>query len=407
MTPPRLRRCEKEVLFISHDASRTGAPLLLLYLLRWLRSNTDIPFSVVLRGRGELLSEFRRVARVFVIDEGFLRNSARLAAALLRRVGLAGLAGRLPELLLSVSLLPFAKWTYRRNHVGLIYSNTLVNGDLLQLLSGLQCPVITHAHELETSMRHFAPGKRFAPTLQLTTHFIAASCAVRSYLAQGCGIPDGRIEVAHSFIDAQEWIHAKVDSSRFRAALGVKDAEYVVGAVGTVDWRKGADLFAQVARATHLRRGQRDVHFVWIGSVTDEARYQLTYDARKLGVDGYVHFVGSREAPDLIAGVSAFDVLCLLSREEPLGMVLLEAACRDKPVLCFSDVGGAVEFVESDCGFVVPYLDSGAMAERIIQLLESTELRARLGTNGRRKVLERYDVDVVAPKIASTIRRFL
>lgn len=37
----------------------------------------------------------------------------------------------------------------------------------------------------------------------------------------------------------------------------------VVGA-GTVDWRKGADLFVQLAR--EVRRTTREpVHFVWVG----------------------------------------------------------------------------------------------------------------------------------------------
>jgi hypothetical protein len=48
----------KKVLFIGHDASRTGAPLLLLELIKWLTSNSSIKPSVLLKQGGELEAEY-------------------------------------------------------------------------------------------------------------------------------------------------------------------------------------------------------------------------------------------------------------------------------------------------------------------------------------------------------------
>ena len=36
------------VLFISHDAYRTGAPMVLLHFIRWFKENTDVPFEILL-----------------------------------------------------------------------------------------------------------------------------------------------------------------------------------------------------------------------------------------------------------------------------------------------------------------------------------------------------------------------
>jgi glycosyltransferase involved in cell wall biosynthesis len=54
---------------------------------------------------------------------------------------------------------------------------------------------------------------------------------------------------------------------------------------------------------------------------------------------------------------AAFDVFALVSREDPFPVVCLEAASLGKPIVCFNSSDGEKEFVENDCGFVVPDLD--------------------------------------------------
>jgi glycosyltransferase involved in cell wall biosynthesis len=68
-----------------------------------------------------------------------------------------------------------------------------------------------------------------------------------------------------------------------------------------------------------------------------------------------------------------------------------------KPIICFDKSGGEPEFVEDDCGFIVPYLDLDAMSNRIIQLYQSPDLRQKLGENAKQKVCDRHDISVAAP----------
>ncbi|WP_096896367.1 hypothetical protein [Candidatus Scalindua japonica] len=58
----------KKILFISHDASRTGAPIILLNFLRWFQDNTNIPFRIILREDGELKPEFQALAPVNIFN---------------------------------------------------------------------------------------------------------------------------------------------------------------------------------------------------------------------------------------------------------------------------------------------------------------------------------------------------
>jgi glycosyltransferase involved in cell wall biosynthesis len=103
--------------------------------------------------------------------------------------------------------------------------------------------------------------------------------------------------------------------------------------------------------------------------------------------------------------MGAADVFVLTSREDPYPLVCLEAAALEKPIVCFAGAGGMPEFVENDCGFVVPYLDIAAMGDHVVSLLDAPDLRVVIGRAARRKVSERHDVGKAAPRILEIIER--
>ena len=65
---------KKTVLFISHEASRTGAPILLLTFLTWLKRHTEIPFEIILRQGGEITGDFEALAPVTLLS---VQNAGR------------------------------------------------------------------------------------------------------------------------------------------------------------------------------------------------------------------------------------------------------------------------------------------------------------------------------------------
>jgi starch synthase len=69
-----------------------------------------------------------------------------------------------------------------------------------------------------------------------------------------------------------------------------------------------------------------------------------------------------------------------------------------KPVVA-TRVGGLPEMVDHGrTGYLVPPRDEKALADAIVRLLRDTELRHRLGANGKRKVDTECSPDVVAHK---------
>ncbi|MEO6630784.1 MAG: hypothetical protein ABIN13_03645, partial [Mucilaginibacter sp.] len=58
-----------KVLFISHEASRSGAPIVLLHLLKWIKHNTALQFDVLLLTDGPLRSDFEAIAETIVLSK--------------------------------------------------------------------------------------------------------------------------------------------------------------------------------------------------------------------------------------------------------------------------------------------------------------------------------------------------
>lgn len=365
----------KRILFISHDASRTGAPIVLLNFLRWFRDHTHFPFLILLREDGELKPEFEAIAPVIVLNHGGFSEET--------------IAEQLEIY-----------------DISLIYSNTVVNGMLLKALAHLQCPIISHIHELEQTIRYYVDLTFFQWVEQYTTQYIVASEAVRDNLRDNHGIAAEKLNVIYEFIPTRS---DSIDQTKLRQALcaelEIPENAFIVGGGGTIEWRKGIDVFVQLLRTLHQKRLGTPIYFLWVGGPTDSVLFHsIANDIKLLGLEPYIHFVGVQ--PDPLNYFAACDVFALVSREDPFPLVCLEAASLGKPIVCFDAAGGMKEFVEEDCGFILPYLNTEAMAERILQLIDSPELRDRLGQQARRKVEGHHDVNVLAPKILKIIERF-
>lgn len=374
-----------KILFVSHDASRTGAPILFLNFIRWFKENSPIPFEILLKSGGELEPVFAQLGKCTIYEN--------------EPVHLKNRPGHFKN-----------KWwpiwnkrvqfisRYRRAGIGLIYSNTITNGEILHLLSGLKCKVITHVHELENYI-HSCGKDNLEKVVKYTDHYIAPSKAVKENLVLNHGIDGDKIDVIYEFLGEGLLGGSKISASRGNvlARLSIPVGAFVVGACGTTDWRKSPDLFVQLAGYVKRRYPEVPIYFLWVGGMIT---WELEYDIKKLGLDNIRFVTHTREFIDYI---NCMDVFVLTSRIDPCPLVCLEAASLGKAVICFEGAGGMPEFVEEDAGFVAPYLGLEIMAEQVMALFGDRDLLARLGQQGQWKVKKRHDVNIAGAEIVSLI----
>lgn len=387
-----------KVLFVGHRADRSGAPIALLHLLRWLRARTDLAFEVVLERGGELEPCFREVAPVTVLTRP-IGGRRSLGGKLLNRFG------RIPlERVRTAGLL---RHLGRRSDIALIYFNSLASAALVELAADPRRSVIASVHELKGA---YADGDRdrAMALLARADEIIAVSRAVGADIATCDPLLASKTEVIHGCVPTRTVV---VDDPaetrlRIRGELEIPQDALVIGGSGPHGLGKGTDLFVQLARLVGERHPEEPIHFVWFGATSDGRQHdRIARDAAQLGLSKQLHLQGP--TADSASYFAAFDIFALTSREDSFPLVVLEAACNALPILCFEGAGGAPEFVGDDCGCVVPYLDVERMANAVTDLVESEKRRRELGTAAAAKVRENHDLDTVLPSIAEMITRRL
>jgi glycosyltransferase involved in cell wall biosynthesis len=390
----------KKILFISHEATYTGAPIVLLNFLKWFKANTDLPFEILIKQEGVLKPEFEAIAPVSIFRKKTPPARRNLLTRVLKHLGFQSEAKE--------TYLKQLKEKLIRDNIGLIYANTVTNGEILEFLSSLECPVICHVHELQWAINYSIGLTGFERVRRYTQQYIAVSQAVKNNLIKNYQIPEDKIDLVYAFIPTNysDLIDLRQARNQIYQQLDIPEEAAIVCASGATEWRKGTDLFVQLARAVYERIPKTPVYFLWVGGVSQGDYFnQIWHDVKNVRLEKYVRFLGMQ--PNPLDYFAACDVFALVSREDPYPLVCLEVASLGKPIVCFDGGGGAQELIENDCGFVVPYLDIETMAIKVVTLLSSPELGQSLGQRAKEKVQKRHDINVTAPKILKIIKEFL
>ncbi len=127
--------------------------------------------------------------------------------------------------------------------------------------------------------------------------------------------------------------------------------------------------------------------------------FQLVITGKKRFKEDYITSVGWINHEELPSFYQRSNICVVPSIwAEPFGIVAVEAMACGKPVIA-SRVGGLKEIVEDGItGFLVPPGDPYALAEKIEVLLDSSNLREKMGKNAREKVEREYSWDKVMEK---------
>jgi glycosyltransferase involved in cell wall biosynthesis len=109
----------------------------------------------------------------------------------------------------------------------------------------------------------------------------------------------------------------------------------------------------------------------------------LADQARLLGRDRQVLLVGQQTNPE--EWMQAMDVFVHTSRNEPFGMVVIEAMSLGKAVIASAE-GGPTEIITPGVdGVLCPYGDVRVLAAAIVSLLDDDDFRNSVGDAARRR----------------------
>ena len=176
-----------------------------------------------------------------------------------------------------------------------------------------------------------------------------------------------------------------------RANLGLPSDSIIIGLPGTLRPVKGHLFFFRAM--SELMRIRREK---WCFAVTgdDKGEYAkfLKKTIENMGLVDHVRFLG--DLVDMREFYSSCDIVCVPSKAEPFGRVVVEALAAQKPLIA-SDIGGIAEIVLHDHnGLLIEYGNVSSFVNSVIRLLDDEKLREKLIDNGR-CLAERYYKDSV------------
>lgn len=222
---------------------------------------------------------------------------------------------------------------------------------------------------------------------------IAISRPVADDLIQQNRVPETAVTVVHSGVDLPE--PAEDDG------VLLPGRRIVVGTAGPLEAAKGVPFF--LGAAARVAREYPECEFLISGAGPEE--HNLRRLARSLGLSGNVTFVANLY--DFAMSLDAMDIFCLPSLQQGLGVTMLEAMARGRPVIA-SGVGGVHSVIkEGETGLVVPPSDSKQLAARILELLADPDRARQIGEAGRAIVREQFCVERMVRETAEVYREIV
>lgn len=234
---------------------------------------------------------------------------------------------------------------------------------------------------------------------------------IRDLEWEGTYIADRVICVSESLRKESLWLYSVppekavaiyngVDSARFdilvnvkevRKSCLVKDDEKFILFAGRLAWQKGPDLLLDAAPAVLKKRPK--AKFIFAGE--GDMRPELEAKVMREGIATSVRFIGYRKGKDLVGLFKSADLIAVPSRNEPFGIVILEAWSATKGVVA-TRTGGPAEFVRhKETGWTVP-CDAESISSGISTVLGDDKLAGQMGEAGRKEAETRFSWDTIA-----------
>jgi glycosyltransferase involved in cell wall biosynthesis len=174
---------------------------------------------------------------------------------------------------------------------------------------------------------------------------------------------------------------------QIREKLNIPEDAIIIGFVGRIVPDKGIETL--VDSFVKLQHRVANVHLLLIGRLETirESLRQETLDTIKSNDN--IHPVGQVGNP--IPFYAAMDIVVLPSRREGFPYVPLEAGALELPVIATRVTGCVDAVVDNVTGLLVDVDDEEQLAEAILKLAQDTELRNKLGRQGRERVRRFFD----------------
>lgn len=371
------------LIVVTHEASLTGAPILALNLGEALSSRYNVVFITL--GPGKLLGAFREAStEVLMTDRQVVR--AQVYQDMVKHV-------------------------MDRDQVAFAVVNSVESSAILPAMKKAGVRVVTLVHEFAgyTPKRDQVFGTIadssvamvFSSPLTLEnaveTGAITATGAVHVVPQGRCKVPAAPVGEARRTAETEQLLQKLRPTG--------SEGRFLVMGAGSVELRKGLDLFIECAnRLVHGPGGDR-FDFVWIGGGYDPTKgynYSvfLADQIHRSGLETRLRMLSPTN--EIETAYRTADLFLLSSRLDPLPNVTVDAMSLGLPIVCFERASGIAPILQ-DSGLgeacVARYLDTGDLSDKVRALAHDNDLLERVRQRSMEVARARFDFAGYATRI--------
>ncbi len=254
-----------------------------------------------------------------------------------------------------------------------------------------------HSTEYGRSGNHFHGGQsehirniEFYGTY-VSQKVIACSNSMKEEVKWLYRVPDWKMDVIHNGISSGKYEGELTDPGVVKRKYQLGPIDPTILFVGRMTHQKGPDLLLESIPAVLRHNPQARTVFVGDGYM----KRQLEYRAHQLGVSYATRFTGYSSESDVLDLYKACEAVCVPSRNEPFGLVVLEAMASGKPVVA-THGGGPEEIIDHEVTGVKVYPDPSSIAWGINYVFSDYARAKAMGTNGKKKAVCKFSWDRIA-----------
>lgn len=236
---------------------------------------------------------------------------------------------------------------------------------------------------------------------RLPDHVVTISQGIRQVLL-GEGVPANRVSCVPSAVDTTQYRPGREALPWFRGEFGLADDALTIGMAAQFIDRKGHATLLDALPAVLARHPQARVLLFGQGPLVEPVRQRVEADPL---LARHVQLTGFRRDLDRI--LPCLDVLAHPAFMEGLGVALLQAAACGVPIVG-GRAGGIPEIVQPELnGLLIEPGDVAGLAAALNRLLDSPELRTRMGAAGLDWVARHFSIDAMVEGNLAVYQRLL
>lgn len=339
----------KKILFILHEDTKSGAPKVILDLIKHLQSLHPNEFIInlfIFNKTGEYHDEFKKTSnKIF----SFPTFKNKIIKTLIE--------------ILSINKLYLLYLAYKNNY-DIIYGNTVSTLKSLYQIKKLspKAFAILHVHESEYLCNLFLEIEQAKVYLQEIDKIICVSKFTKKNLIENYKSKDNLIEVVYPFIELNN-ISKEINSKIEAKYKG--NVELLMTNIGNPHLTKGTDLIPQIA--VYLKEINPELKFkiLIIGNKLEtEYIKAIRLDIKKLNLGENIIIIN--HVPDPIDYLKISDLYIIPSREDSFSLMGIYANYLNIPTISFKNNGGLSEVFNNEKYIQVDYLNTQKFAEAII-----------------------------------------